>query len=252
MELTSASPEIHRTPGQRGRVRLIVASAAVVAIAVVIGLVLASRSRTTQSGQPSQPSSSTIANSANSASPKPTGTSPIPPSITRQSRLPATTAISPPTLSSLPNTPATFDETTAAWWQTLCNGYLTINDARVPPGVSYPSVGAAKEAYVSSYRRRAALADATAGFLENLAPSGAVADGRIDTNVNITGLRRMATTLNGAASVIQNGTATTKAELDDLVMTADAGVIVDEAPDIEEFTADEQSFVGSLPGCATG
>ena len=76
-----------------------------------------------------------------------------------------------------------------------------MDDAEIVPGAGYPSVRAAHQAYVDSYRERAVISRATADALE-LGGVQTVAGGRIDPEGAVDGLRRLADILDDGGQFI--------------------------------------------------
>ena len=168
---------------------------------------------------------------------------PTDPPVTTGSPMPT----SPPESTAVP--PVSLDEDSVTWLRTLCGGGSQIDDAKIVPGASYPSIRAAHQAYVDSYRERAVIAHATADALE-LTETSTIAGGRIDPEDAIDGLRRLADILDDGGQVIAEAEVGTVAELIAADTAATAQIRQSYQPaDLQLLSEEELAFVATMPGC---
>jgi len=145
--------------------------------------------------------------------------------------------------------PASFDELTVTWFQTLCEGGSQIQQAEPIDGMVYANISLAQNAYVESYSRRATIAAATADTLARMI-SGQIADGRIDAAQAVGDLRSLSQALTSAGVSMAQAQITTSTELGDANDAAALQVLQSYRPvGVEMLSAEEQAFVATLPGC---
>ena len=250
----AADPPTRRArPAGRRRTALLSVSvlAAVVLAVLVVGRSLLLPSASAQSADsgalPTVPelrtSIETMASTVGTTAGEPVSTAPAGPP----------TSWSPPVTTgqadSMVAAPASLDPGSITWLRTLCGAGSRMDEEKVTPGASYPSVKAAQRAYADSYSRRADIARTTADALEQ-SGKPMVAGGRIDAEGAVDGLRRLAQILDDGGLLVADATVST---INDLTAADSAATDLlrqgYQPTDLQQLSSVELSFVASLPGC---
>jgi molecular chaperone DnaK len=177
------------------------------------------------------------------ASPTPVSTSqtqtPSPPAAPT----PTTTTVAPP---------SSFDQSTVSWFRQLCNGGDQMGRLEIQSDKTFPSYPAAQKEYEQSFLQRAAIAESTAGRLEQIS-QGPIASGAIDPTPVVKGLRDAAATMRLTAQSLQQLASPTRDSIGEIVNSARTQIKKEFVPaDPTRLTDPERAFVNSLPGCTLG